>query len=116
MCAASLLRTNMLGLLVCYVLASSAAAVTTKSLRICRPPPPRPAVSNGGAGRVCLVVGDSVSLGYTGPLTKSMAAACDVVHAPFSGDGGACDTRYGLQCAEMWWDTALALCFCYHRG
>lgn len=27
---------------------------------------------------------------------------CTVAHAPFSGDGGACDTRYGLQCGPLW--------------
>jgi hypothetical protein len=47
--------------------------------------------------QACLVVGDSVSLGYTSPLTQLLSGTCSVVHAPFSGDGGACDTNYALQ-------------------
>ena len=57
--------------------------------------------------QVCLVVGDSVSLGYTGPLTALLEKRCTVVHAPFSGDGGACDTNYALQCAEPWLNSTL---------
>ena len=88
--------------------------------RICRPAPPAP---NGT--KSCLVIGDSVSLGTTGPafgagpcdargccsggcLAINMTGNCDVLHAPFSGDGGACDTRYGLQCGALWLGANLA--------
>jgi hypothetical protein len=91
-----------------------------RAQRICRPAPPAPN-SSSGAGSVregghpppaCLVIGDSVSLGYTGTafgkpgsggcLAHNLSGICDVLHAPYSGDGGACDTRYGLQCADLW--------------
>lgn len=88
--------------------------------RICRPSPPAP---NGT--KSCLVIGDSVSLGTTGAafgggpcdsrgccsggcLAIDMRQDCDVLHAPFSGDGGACDVRYGLQCGSMWLSSNLA--------
>ena len=74
-----------------------------RSSRICRPPPPRPNSSQP----VCLVVGDSVSIGMTNGVAIGMAGTCAVVHAPFSGDGGACDTNYGLQCADLWLGSAL---------
>ena len=52
-----------------------------------------------GAGWDCPTCG--------GGLAKNMTGVCDVLHAPFSGDGGACDTRYGLQCADMWLGSTL---------
>jgi hypothetical protein len=83
---------------------ATTAQAQTKALRICRPPPPRPSST---ALPVCLVVGDSVSLGYTSPLTQLLNGTCSVVHAPFSGDGGACDTNYALECAELWLNSTL---------
>jgi hypothetical protein len=88
------------------------ATTTTRSHRICRPAPPRVVAAadddDGGLLPVCLVVGDSVSLGYTGDLTALLKGTCSVVHAPFSGDGGACDTNYALQCAELWLNSTLS--------
>ena len=84
----------------------------THAMRICRPPPPYNAT--GRVKKACLVIGDSVSLGYTndagsgGQLAENMTGICDVLHAPFSGDGGACDTRYGLQCGKLWLSTSLS--------
>jgi len=93
-----------------YYLALVAATVVgdpvrngTKALRICRPPPPYTPTQ----APACLVIGDSVSLGYTGDLATNLTGTCDVLHAPYSGDGGACDTRYGLQCADLWLGLAL---------
>lgn len=34
-----------------------------------------------------------VSIGYTSVLAGLLNGTCTVAHAPFSGDGGACDTR-----------------------
>ena len=45
----------------------------------------------------CLVLGDSVSLGYTPFLTTALADDCVVQHAPDGGDGGAEETGYGLE-------------------
>jgi len=45
-----------------------------------------------------LVIGDSVSIGYTPPVAKHMAKVAQVVHSPFDiSDGGAEETAYGLQ-------------------
>jgi hypothetical protein len=93
------------------------------ALRICRPPPPyiargrTPNMEQRQAKKMCLVIGDSVSLGYTGDswngpgtggqLAENMTGTCDVLHAPFSGDGGACDSKYGLQCAALWLGSSL---------
>jgi len=70
--------------------------------RICRPSP-----TYTSANKTCLIIGDSVSIGYTSPLTPMMRSSCDLLHAPYSSDGGACDTRYGLQCGEMWLSQSL---------
>ena len=48
----------------------------------------------------CLVLGDSVSLGYTPFLTTALADDCVVQHAPNGGDGGAEETGYGLECLD----------------
>lgn len=47
----------------------------------------------------CLVIGDSVSIGYTPVATKILASVCQLQHGPFDiSDGGAEDTSHGLQC------------------
>ena len=91
----------------------------SKAIRICRPSPPSPSDDDAsGSVPACLVIGDSVSLGYTGSafgapgsggnLAHNFRGTCTVLHAPFSGDGGACDTRYGLQCADLWLGSTLS--------
>eukprot|EP00729_Bicosta_minor_P001691 gene1691-34605_t len=70
-----------------------------------------PSNSNGDAGpplpadptrKNILVIGDSVSLGYTPVVAKNMAAEALVQHAPWGGDGGAEETAYGVQCLDYW--------------
>jgi hypothetical protein len=47
----------------------------------------------------CLVIGDSVSIGYTPIAAKILESVCQLQHGPFDvSDGGAGDTSYGLQC------------------
>ena len=43
-----------------------------------------------------------------GCLALNMTGDCEVLHAPFSGDGGACDVRYGLECGALWLGSTLA--------
>lgn len=50
--------------------------------------------------RNCLIIGDSVSIGYTPFLTAALAEDCVVQHAPAGGDGGAEETAYGLECLD----------------
>ena len=93
---------------VALLLGSAAAAKPFKAPRVCRPPPFVNASATRPGERFCLVVGDSVSLGYTAALTANLSTACTVLHAPFSGDGGACDTYYGLQCGAAWFSSTLS--------
>jgi hypothetical protein len=47
----------------------------------------------------CLVIGDSVSIGYTPVAAKILESVCQLQHGPFDvSDGGAGNTSYGLQC------------------
>ena len=60
--------------------------------------PGTPACKSGPLNRLtagkknCLIIGDSVSLGYTPFLTTALAADCVVQHGPSGGDGGAEET------------------------
>ena len=47
-----------------------------------------------------MIIGDSVSIGYTPYVAKAMAAKAFVQHSPWGGDGGAEETKYGFQCIE----------------
>ena len=47
-----------------------------------------------------LIVGDSVSIGYTPLLAQYMAPVAAVQHSPWGGDGGAEEAAYGLQCLD----------------
>jgi hypothetical protein len=57
------------------------------------PLPPSPSLKN------VLVIGDSISLGYTPFLAAALADVALVQHAPWSGDGGSEEAAYALQCA-----------------
>jgi hypothetical protein len=49
----------------------------------------------------CLVIGDSVSIGYTPIVAQLLNSTCQVQHGPYdNNDGGALDTSYGLQCLD----------------
>lgn len=65
----------------------------------CKPGPPLPASTSL---KNVLVIGDSVSLGYTPTVANLLADAALVQHAPWGGDGGAEETAYGLQCIKQW--------------
>lgn len=47
-----------------------------------------------------LIVGDSVSIGYTPLIAQFMAPVAAVQHSPWGGDGGAEEAAYGLQCLD----------------
>lgn len=48
-----------------------------------------------------LVIGDSVSIGYTPSVGKNLSDVAKVHHAPYDvRDGGAEETNYGLQCLD----------------
>ena len=47
-----------------------------------------------------VIIGDSVSIGYTPIVAKALAPVALVQHAPWGGDGGAEETAYGVQCLD----------------
>jgi len=61
------------------------------------PLPPSPTLKN------LLVVGDSISLGYTPFLQAALADVALIQHAPWSSDGGSEEAAYSLQCALPFW-------------
>lgn len=61
------------------------------------PLPPSPTLKN------VLVVGDSISIGYTPFIAAALADIAQVQHAPFSGDGGSEEASYTLQCLLTYW-------------
>jgi hypothetical protein len=61
------------------------------------PLPPSPTLKNA------LIIGDSISLGYTPFLAAALADVALIQHAPWSSDGGSEETAYTLQCALPFW-------------
>jgi len=61
------------------------------------PLPPSPTLKN------VLIIGDSISLGYTPFLAAALADVALIQHAPWSSDGGSEETAYTLQCALPFW-------------
>jgi hypothetical protein len=47
-----------------------------------------------------IILGDSVSIGYTPHVAAHLADKALVQHSPWGGDGGAEETHYGWQCLE----------------
>jgi hypothetical protein len=75
--------------------------------------PPPPGLATAGAPQVCtpgaldppsttmptaIVIGDSVSIGYTPHVIEMLQGKVQVQHSPAAGGGGADDTPYGEQC------------------
>jgi hypothetical protein len=50
-----------------------------------------------------LIIGDSISIGYTPFVQAALSDVAQVQHAPFSSDGGAEEMAYTLQCAMPYW-------------
>jgi hypothetical protein len=61
------------------------------------PLPPSPSLKN------ILIIGDSISIGYTPFVAAALADIAQVQHAPFSSDGGAEESSYSLQCGLTYW-------------
>jgi hypothetical protein len=65
---------------------------------VCKPGPPLPMSTTL---KNVLVIGDSVSIGYTPYVAANISDIALVQHAPWGGDGGAEETAYGLQCLDF---------------
>lgn len=75
------------------------------ALAVCTPGPryaPTDKGQNPGGLKSCLVIGDSVSIGYTPNVIAALNASgtCYVQHSPWAGGGGAASTGNGLNCIE----------------
>ncbi len=64
------------------------------------PAPPSTTLKN------VLIIGDSISLGYTPFLAAALADVAVIQHAPWSSDGGSEEAAYSLQCALPFWLSA----------
>lgn len=70
----------------------------TPGTSVCKPGAQQPFSSER---RNIIVLGDSVSIGYTPPLAANLSDVALVQHSPFDHiDGGAEDTAYGVSCLE----------------
>ncbi|XP_067053525.1 uncharacterized protein [Acropora muricata] len=73
--------------------------------RICRPGPLQEhdssRTSNEHSEKKCLILGDSISIGYSSYVAEMLEDDCTVHHSPWSGDGGALDTNHVLKCLPL---------------
>lgn len=76
---------------------STGAVAAVQGVAVCKYGPPLPA---SPTLKNVLVIGDSVSIGYTPFVAKALSAVAVVQHAPWGGDGGAEETAYGVQCLD----------------
>ena len=69
----------------------------------CKPGPPDPPIHGG---KNCLIIGDSVSIGYfsySKVLVEELSGICQVQHGPWDvSDGGAGATSNGVACLDNW--------------
>lgn len=82
-----------------YLTTCVGGLANVSGLSVCKPGAPEPAP--GTTKQNVLVIGDSVSIGYTPYLATHLASVADVQHAPYDHvDGGAEETAYGVQCLD----------------
>ena len=74
-------------------------APNTTSLCTCKPGVALPMDSTR---KNVVIVGDSLTIGYTPVVAGLLADVALVQHVPWSADGGAEETAYGLQCIDLW--------------
>eukprot|EP01059_Diplonema_ambulator_P012038 TRINITY_DN22153_c0_g3_i1.p1 TRINITY_DN22153_c0_g3~~TRINITY_DN22153_c0_g3_i1.p1 ORF type:complete len:342 (+),score=91.19 TRINITY_DN22153_c0_g3_i1:70-1026(+) len=80
----------------CTDIASGVSQGTSKA--VCKPGPPLPFATTV---KNILILGDSVSIGYTPVVANEMADVALVQHTPWdTTDGGAEETAYGVQCLK----------------
>jgi hypothetical protein len=75
----------------------------TSALQVCTPGPryaPDDPAVNPKKLPSCIIIGDSVSIGYTPYVVKALEDVCFLQHSPWAGGGGAADTKNGLNCVE----------------
>ena len=78
--------------------AATANTNTNTNNTCCKPGPPNPPSHNLPN---CLILGDSVSIGYTSVVTDILKSTCQVQHGPWDvADGGAGSTAEALPCLD----------------
>lgn len=65
--------------------------------QVCKTGPPEPLSTTL---KNVLIIGDSVSIGYTPFVATELASVALVQHSPWGGDGGAEETKYGANCIQ----------------
>lgn len=81
----------------CEPVGSKPASDSIQGKAVCKYGPPLPA---SPSLKNVLVIGDSVSIGYTPFVADLLKEEALVQHAPWGGDGGAEETAYGVQCLD----------------
>lgn len=77
---------------------TSSTAPTTTARSVCKPGPPLPYSTTL---KNVLVIGDSVSIGYTPWINNALSSIALVQHAPWDvSDGGAEELAYGIYCLK----------------
>lgn len=72
----------------------------TAATTCCKPGPELPPSTTL---KNCLIIGDSVSIGYTPYVTRALQDVCQVQHGPWDiHDGGASTIQYCTQCLDNW--------------
>lgn len=49
-----------------------------------------------------IIIGDSISIGYTPFVAEELSDIAQVIHAPWSSDGGSEEAEYTAQCLQYW--------------
>jgi hypothetical protein len=83
----------------CKPTATTGARAAVQGKCVCKPGAPQPMSTTK---KNVLVIGDSVSGGYTPAVASLLADVALVQRAPWGGDGGAEETAYGIQCLDYW--------------
>eukprot|EP00928_Gymnodinium_smaydae_P000366 TRINITY_DN10141_c0_g1_i1.p1 TRINITY_DN10141_c0_g1~~TRINITY_DN10141_c0_g1_i1.p1 ORF type:complete len:354 (-),score=45.45 TRINITY_DN10141_c0_g1_i1:186-1193(-) len=68
--------------------------------QVCKFADPGKAIKLDKTKKLVLVMGDSVSIGYTPALASQLADVAHVTHSPYPTDGGVEETKYGARCID----------------
>ena len=82
-----------------YKCVAPAGGANTTSQCACKPGAPLAASTTK---KNVLIIGDSLSLGYTPIVTANLSDIALVQHAPWGGDGGAEEAAYLESCLDFW--------------
>eukprot|EP00041_Stephanoeca_diplocostata_P003636 m.36412 g.36412 ORF g.36412 m.36412 type:complete len:283 (-) comp14491_c0_seq2:282-1130(-) len=96
------------GLVTTCVPEGGSSKTNVTGVAVCKYGPPLPPSTTL---KNVLVIGDSVSIGYTPFVATALQSEALVQHAPWGGDGGAEETAYGVQCLDYFMRSASGVPF-----